>query len=168
MVMNLPIKLYPGRLKVLLLLSGSILFIAAGIWASYADHTGSYILNGLVVACVAIYFVFPQVTSLYMSANGFKILTPFKAYSVLWSDIAEFSTAPYGKGKVVLLKYTQSYKENSRAPSPLTTFTTRRFRISRMNEAWAGCDAALPDNYGMDADHLASLMNELRKMSVAV
>lgn len=167
MDVNLPITLYPGRLKLLLLLSGSILLIAGAIWAGYADHTGSYVRNAFVAACVVIVLVSTRVTSLHINATGFRIWTLFRAYNVLWSDVAEFSTAPYGRGRVVLFKYSQSYKGDSKTLSPLTMLTTRRFSASRMSDAWTEYDAALPDNYGMDPGSLAGLMNDLRKRSVA-
>jgi hypothetical protein len=165
--MNLPITLYPARSKLLLYFTGSVLVIAASLWTGYTDHTGSYALRAIVVTCGVIYVVLPRVTGLHINADGFSIRTLFRTYNVIWKDVAEFSTAPYGRGRVVLFRYTQLFEENALTSSPLALFTIRRFKLSRMNEEWKKSDAALPDDYGMGAEDLARLMNELRtKFSV--
>jgi hypothetical protein len=64
---------------------------------------------------------------------------------------------------VVLLRYSQAYKARTERIPELSLITTSRYQMSKMNEAWAGWDAALPDNYRMKPEDLAALMNKLKQ-----
>ncbi|HEV2110652.1 MAG TPA: hypothetical protein VGT99_04800 [Gammaproteobacteria bacterium] len=167
MAAQLPMTLYPNRIKSILSLCASLSCVGINTLASEIDHTSPYIGN-FIFAVVAVFFamqLLPAAAYLQINSKGFGVAVFFKRVELLWSDLDEIATAMYGKRKVVLLKYAQSYKNTFVSVPPLTMLTTLRYKMNRIGEAWHGWDAALPDNYGMKADELAELMNNLRKMS---
>jgi hypothetical protein len=107
--------------------------------------------------------MFPPAAYLEFNVSGFRMVVLFRSFEILWSNISEIGVLQYGKNQVVAWKYTQAFKSVSKGPLSTAQLTTLRYRAAKMNKAWIGWDAALPDTYGMSALDLANLMNDLKK-----
>jgi hypothetical protein len=141
-----------------------VCLLCAGIntWASRIDHTSS-LLGNVVALGVALYFgvqLLPSWRGLELSSKGLRVIVPLASIDVGWGNITEAGVGSYGRSKVVLLKLAPN---DSGLISSLTTFTLQRYSMARVGHAWDGWDAALPDNYGMKAEELASLINRFKQ-----
>jgi len=158
------ITLRPSRAKQAIMLIVSGLFVLGGIftldheaktsdaWTAY----GSIIFFGLCSLVSAIQLL-PGSSFLKIRKEGFEFRALWRETSCSWSDVekfgvAEFTTYHAGipqKHRMVGFRLSHS----SHRPS-------KHLRLRRLSEALVGYEAALPDNYGMKHEELASLMNQ--------
>lgn len=145
--MDLPVTLRTSRKKMLLMLLGSLMFVAVGLWMQ-ADHPvsgyASIIFFGLcaVVSCVNL---FPNSSYLRLTREGFTICSMFRCRSIEWRHVSNFGVTRIGTRKMVGWNPLH-------APSKLGKTTKRMFCYV----------SALPETYGLSAEELAELMNRLR------
>jgi hypothetical protein len=94
----------------------------------------------------------PKAAYLHLAADGFTICSLFRAHTVRWAQVREFAVIRVGPNRMVGWNYTPDYPGSGRARA--------------VSKLLAGCEAALPDTYGMKPQELAKLMESLRQRYV--
>ncbi len=133
------------------LLLGSALFVAGGIWL----WPRKPVIGGLAVlvfgfaAIVLAVCLHPRSAFLTLTSEGFTFAALFRKNYVAWSTVQSFATVRIGLNRMVGWNYVPEFREST--------------SVRRANLAMTGIEAALPDTYGMTADELCALMNEVRE-----
>ena len=148
---DLPQTLYPSRLKFALLAFISLVFVAIGFLVrNDGNPTAAYLLMAIfgLGFVVSIIQLIPGSASLTLDRDGFTTSSLFKKSTIRWHDIARFGVARIRRRKMVTLHYDRGYvgQETSRSIARQLT----------------GAEGALPDTYGLKAEDLADLMNEIK------
>lgn len=150
------ITLYPSRRAWLPVLLISIVFTAGGVWmAAKGDWKGwaALIFFGLCTLVSALMVLFPQVTSLRLTEEGFYIRSLFRTHFTRWEDVTGFAVFSISVNAMVGFNYSASY--------------TRQQLGRQWAQDLAGWEGALSDTYGMSAQELADLMNAWKRDSEA-
>jgi hypothetical protein len=148
---QLPVTFRPRRMKMAALLAGSLVFVLAGISMLPREPIMgwlSIVFFGLGVTAFALN-LHPKSSFLTLQRDGFTVSSLFRQHFVPWSSVQAFMPTSVAQKKMV----GWNYKPEFRAQKNL-----RRFNI-----ATSGIEAALPDTYGMSAEALCELLNELRE-----
>lgn len=90
----------------------------------------------------------PGCSYLQLDREGFTLCSLFRRHRFRWEEIEGFYVVFAGR-EMVGWKFSAG---------------CRAVALFKLNRAIAGCDAALPDTYGMSAEELASLMNQWRNV----
>ena len=146
---HLPILLRRSIRKMLVLLAGSLTFVAIGIPMARDDPLMAYagiVFFGLC-ALVAAVSLHPRSTYLELTKEGFTFASLFRRSFVPWGHVREFVPFKMHHNSMVGWNYTSAFAGS----------TTGR----KVSVALAGVEAAFPDTYGMKAAELASLLNQL-------
>jgi hypothetical protein len=151
---SLPITFWPRRSKMVLLLACSSLFVAAGVWMLPRQPIigmASIIFFGLAAIIFAV-TLHPKSAFLTLAPEGFTFASLFRKHFVPWSSVQSFAPARIGLNKMVGWNYMPGFQEHA--------------KLRRANVAISGMEGGLPDTYGMSAEELCGLMNEIRKRHV--
>ena len=145
--MELPVTLRSSRKKTLLMLFGSLMFVAIGFWMLPEKPSTAYsgiVLFGLgaVICCVQL---LPNSSYLRLTPEGFTTCTLFRCQTVPWRHVRTFGVGRIWHKKVV------GWDPAAELPGVL-----------RATKFISGYAAALPDNYGLTAEELVALLNRLR------
>lgn len=147
---TLPVTFQSSRKKMALLLLGSSIFVIGGVWLLPREPvTGMacIVFFGLGVAVAAVGF-HPKSSYLTLTEQGLLFANLFRKHFVAWSSVEAFEPVTIHLNKMVGWNYTAEFRDSA--------------RLRRANSALAGVEAGLPDTYGMSAEQLASILNELR------
>jgi hypothetical protein len=89
---------------------------------------------------------------LVLKRETFFVRTPFRTWTRRWNEVSEFE----------VMSERRLFKQRPKwvGFDELGDGTPRLLR--HVNDALVGCDAVLPDNYGLDYEELATLMNVWR------
>jgi len=117
----------------------------------------------------------PGASALTLTTSGFSRKLFYRSMRERpWDDYAEFGVAPQFKGtwlsyypwnillKMVMWNYAESYKSRIIKRIANTKAGIRWEKAIAKTKARTGYDSGFADNYGMSADKLAALMNEIR------
>jgi hypothetical protein len=104
---------------------------------------------GLVVFVIKL---LPNSSYLRVTREGFTICNLFRCYNVEWNDTSEFGIADLGVKKMVAWN---SPSAAERLPN-----------LFKASQAISGYGCALPETYGLSAEKLCALLNEVRNQSV--
>ena len=151
---SLPLELHPSKARIVLLLLVSTTFVAIGISLIPTQPViayGNIALFGLGVA-VFLLQLHPKCSYLILRTEGFTFCALFRKHGVRWQDTKAFVPVRIGMNTLVGWSYASTFHA--------------RDRLRELNQALAGVDAALPDNYGLRPEDLANLLNHLRSQSV--
>jgi len=132
-------------------LVGSAAFVAGGIWMWPREPlvgASSVVFFGLGMFVFAL-ALHPKSSFLTLASDGFTFASLFRKKFVAWSSVQSFSTVRIGPTTLVAWNYTPEFRE--------------QVALRKANIAVSGIEAALPDTYGMKADKLCQLMNEMRE-----
>jgi len=101
--------------------------------------------------CLLVFLVqlLPRAAYLHLEPGGFTFCSLFRKHSVPWTDVTEFAVARIGFNRLVGWDYRPG--------------CCRYTRTASISKAISGCEAALPDNYGMKPQALAELLNRLHE-----
>jgi hypothetical protein len=151
--LSVPVVLRPSLVRCLLLLVGSLAFVALGLWLVDDNPVIGYVHIaffglGAVVFLVQLH---PKSSFLEVSSTGFRVAALFREHFEPWSDVTSFKTCRIGLHTMVGWNYTQSYSKHG--------------RLRTANIALAGVEAALPDTYGMKAELLAEFLEHNRALA---
>jgi hypothetical protein len=146
---TLPMKLRASRLKWSMMLLGSLLFVAVGIWLlSSTPSTGIGIMSiaffGLC-ALVALINLHPACSYLVLTDEGFTYVNLFRRQFIAWDQVERFVQW----GDFVGLNLKKEFAKNA--------------RLRKVNHELLGVQSALPDTYGKSVKELTSLMEGLRE-----
>jgi len=134
-----------------LFLLGAVAFVAIGVWLlsrSPVIAGTTIFLSGLSAIIFAI-TLHPRSAFLTITADGFTFATLFRKHFVAWSSVESFAPARIGLIKVAGWNYNSAFHQHA--------------KLRKINVAISGTEAALPDTYGMSAENLSALLNELRQ-----
>ncbi|MGA9342387.1 MAG: STM3941 family protein [Rhodanobacteraceae bacterium] len=147
---SLPVELHPSGTRMVMLLLGSMAFVAIGVWQLPAHMAMGYASIGFFGLCALVFLLqlHPKCSYLSLRPEGFTFCALFRKHEVKWADARAFTTVRIGPNKTVGWSYSNQFHAHA------------RMRV--LNRALAGIDAALPDSYGMRPEDLASLLNQLR------
>jgi hypothetical protein len=145
--MELPVTLRSSRRKTLLMLAGSLVFVAGGIWLLHDQPSTGYSGIAFFGLCAVVFCVqlLPNSSYLRLTAEGFTTCTLFRCHTVPWRHVRTFGVGRIGLKKVV-------------GWDPAADLSG----IVRATKAISGYASALPDTYGLRAEELAALLNRLR------
>ena len=144
------ITFYPSKAKYLLMLSGSLLFTAVGVWMAYdGEWKGHfvYLFFGLC-SVVSVSMLLPNASYLKLRDDEFESGHIFRKHCVKWEDVKNFEIWTYSHRHGSIEQVGWNYKEGVEV--------SKFVRIARR----AGIDDCLADTYGMNTEELLSLMNE--------
>jgi len=147
---SLPLELHPSRTRIVVLLLGSLAFVAIGVWLIPTRPVTAYVNIGLFGLCAAVFLLqlHPRCSYLILRADGFTFCALFRKHAIRWQDTKGFVPVRVGINKLVGWSYSNAFQAHARARA--------------LNQALAGVDAALPDSYGMRPEELANFLNHLR------
>ena len=148
---QLPITLYPSRIKLMVLLAMSLGFVVLGIWIVPSDPLIGY-LNIVFFGLGAVVFVLklnPKASFLTLAEDGFTYSAMYRHQFVPWQDVHGFKVVRVGPRRFVGWTFDASHEGQG--------------VVRRANKAISGAEAALPDTYGMAVDELARLLEEHRQ-----
>ena len=101
---------------------------------------------GALVAAVA---VLPGANYLRLDEDGFTFSSLFRVHRVGWAQVSHFGVAQVGPNRLVGWHYRPGCEPPGRGV--------------RLSLALGGCQAALPENYGLRAEELAQRLERLRQ-----
>ncbi|MEQ8763675.1 MAG: hypothetical protein RL885_07105 [Planctomycetota bacterium] len=149
----LPLKLRPRAWTAILLLVTSGVFVATGLWLGFTGKTPGFLVAAFfgIGVGVAIVQLMPESTWLHITEEGLTYRQLFKEHHVPWEAVEVFYPVTMRQSglpirKMVGFDFRPSYD---------------RSRLGRRVASMvAGCEAALPSNYGMKCRALVDLLNE--------
>lgn len=144
---ELPILLYPSRVKLACFLVFCLALTGVGIWMVVSGERTGYFVGGVfAIGSVIFAFSLPRKASyLLLDQNGFTFASLYRVHSVRWKDVEEFGVLPTAGRQMVCWNFVPG-------------FVVKQKRMRALNQAIGGFDAGLPDNYGLDPESLATLM----------
>jgi hypothetical protein len=150
-VQSLPVTFTTRPLKKILLLLGSSLFVAGGIWLlPYKPFIGGATIIffglGMIVGAIGLH---SKSSFLTLTEEGFAFASLYRKHFVPWSSVQSFTPIRIGRNKIVGWNYSPEFREST--------------NLRQVNVAISGAEAALPETYGMSAEELCALMDEIRK-----
>ena len=142
------VVLYPSRRRFFAYLLICAAFTAIGIrMIASGDAMGWLVAIVFGAGCVIFAVsMLPGASYLELTDDGFLVCSLFRSHSTSWKAISEFRVGDIAPGRKSVV-----FDLADGAPASL---------LRSVNRALAGCEGALPDNYGMKPEALAALMNE--------
>jgi hypothetical protein len=150
-VQPLPLTLRPSPVRMGLLLFGAVSFVAGGIWLiphSPLIAAANIFFFGLCAIVFAI-TLHPRSSFLTVASDGFTFASLFRKHFVPWSHVQSFAPIRIGLNKMVGWNYVPEFREHA--------------KLRRTSVAVSGMEAGLPNTYGMTAESLSALLNEVRQ-----
>src|SRR5215510_11149147 len=147
---TLPVTLRPSKVKMAALFVVSLSFAAGGVLMVRDGERASYFVGGFFALCAlvaAIQFL-PNAAYLRLTTDGFTFCDLFRAHSVKWGDVERFSVTVFSGRKMVGWNPVPGVRTHAR----LRAFNLKAF----------GVEESMPDTYGLRAETLADLLNDLR------
>jgi len=157
-----PVTLRISRIKMLVLLVGSLAFVACGVLLIvFVKNDPEAVVAGIASvlffgACAAIgaVMLLPGAGSLTLDAGGFEICSFFRRNRIAWPQASRFTVATLslpGGNKKPMVGYDQD--------------GLKGFGADYSRDA-IGRNAALPDGYGLPLEELARLLTEWRERAL--
>ena len=143
---NLPIILKPSKVKSIVLIIISILFIVMGIFLLDKNMMISVLNMVFFGLCLIVFIInlIPNSSYLKIDVAGIEMKNLFKTTFIPWQAVSGFRTKYIFVNKMVVFDIDPKLLENSRLK---------------------GKTGAFPDTYGMSAKKLAELLNEYKAKS---
>ncbi len=152
---NLPITLYPSKLKNILLLAVCLAFVSIIIYVNNTQefvYWVSLILFGLGAIVFLIQIIFPNSSYLKITEKGIEIRSLFKSSFMPWKIIEGFELGlipiRFRRKKMIMINFDKTYNKQNFG----------RELAKSMTEFEGG----LPDNYGMKHEELINLLNDYK------
>lgn len=147
----IPATLRPSRKRTVVLLLVSTLFLLAGVGMIRDGKPTGYFVAGVFALCWVAFALqlHPKASYLHLAPEGFTFCSLFRAHTVRWDDVREFGVVSISFNRMVTWNFTPEYR------------ATKPGRA--LSKSLSGYEAALPDTYGLKAQELAELMEELRR-----
>ncbi|MFN3581940.1 MAG: STM3941 family protein [Pseudomonas sp.] len=113
LVMARSVTFRAGKLKALLLLVVSILFVVAGFWMINEESVIGWlcvIFFGLGIP-VALLMLLPNAIFLRIDEAGFEMGSLFKSKKIRWEDVDGFRLESVRGAKIILIVFTDTYAQ---------------------------------------------------------
>ena len=104
-------------------------------------------------SCSIIFLIslLPHASYLRLEDEEFTFVTLFRSYMLKWHEVVAFYPGKIGRQSMVFYD--------------LSSPTAPHAKMRRANVALCGHEAALPYTYGLTAEHLAEIMNDLKNLN---
>jgi hypothetical protein len=148
---HLPTKLLPSKQKFLILLLGSIVFTLLGTWmVSTGDNMGYWGIGFFGALCIPAFLtqIFTNKNYLELDSEKFTYSTFFATKSFYWKDVETFDLWKIHSNKFVRWFPNANYQGDP---------------VNPLVSSLVGKSLMLPDTYGMKAEYLVEMMNEIRR-----
>ena len=144
------ITLRPSRLKWAGIFLLCLLFAVVGVQIiADGSRVGWVVVVFFGLGCLVVAVsMIPNATYLRLTPSDFTICSLFRARSYRWQDVTGFTVGRAGSRRMVMFDFAPNFHRRSRSGS--------------WNAKLVGHEAGLPDNYGLDYEELADLMNRHR------
>ena len=131
----------------LLMLGGSVTFVALGVWTRSEYPASSYGCIVFFGLCALVFCINRLANSFYLrlTREGFFVRSTFRSRFIEWRQASTFGITHIGTRKMVGWDPTH----------PVS-------KLGETNQFICGYASALPDTYGLKAEELAELLNRLR------
>jgi hypothetical protein len=130
----------------------SVMFVISGLVFRQANPVMAYLCVGLFGLGMLVFLIqlIPGSAYLELASDRFTFSNLFKKSTVYWKDVAAFRVTKITRSKkLVGIDFIE---------------TSAGHKVGRaLASALTGVQGALPDTYGMKAEALADLMNEIKK-----
>src|SRR5262245_823235 len=105
-----PVTLRPSRRRILLILLGSLVFVAGGVWMILAEAVAReerWMLWGstgffALCAAVAVVMLLPGAGKLVLDGDGFETTSLFRTFRIRWADTSVFEVFSIHSQKMVV------------------------------------------------------------------
>jgi hypothetical protein len=137
-----PVVFPASRRKGLLLLLGSVVFVALGWWMTPEHPLAGWfcmVFFGLGVP-VSMAMLRKGSTYLKLDADGFEIGSPFNKWRIRWEDVEGFELAAVHRAKMIAIVYRKEYKAQRLLRRTAGTIT--------------GIEGGIADNYAAPLDEV--------------
>jgi hypothetical protein len=144
------VRFSASRKKAILLLLGSLCFVAMGVWMSSTDPVVGWIcviFFGLGVPA-SLFMLWPNAMYLMLDADGFETGTIFSKHRTKWTDVAGFELASLHNTKIIAVHYTQQYQGQQLARKVATSLS--------------GIEGAIPNSYNATLVDVLAALNTFR------
>ncbi|MBJ6119619.1 hypothetical protein JAO76_15520 [Pontibacter sp. BT310] len=148
---NRNLILRPKKSKIILFLTGSVAFTAAGFLVlEENEFMGwmSIIFFGLCSITFLIQLI-PGSFQLLLTKEGFTITSFFRSHFTYWKEVESFNLGYVGRDLTVMFDYVDSHKDHA-----FGKYISKEISDSH---------GALPDTYGMQATELLALLEEFKQ-----
>jgi hypothetical protein len=142
---------YASRLKAVLLLFGSIAFVALGWWMTTQKPLIGWlcvVFFSLGVPASLVMLVL-GVVYLRLDPDGFELKSLARRHKTKWKDVQTFKIASIRGAKMISIKYRPQYIEQRAARAVAT--------------ALSGMEGAIPNSYNISLPKLERVLNEWLK-----
>jgi hypothetical protein len=148
---QIPATLRPSRKKAAILFIFSMVFVLGGISMVRNGQPMGYFCGGFFALGLPIFALrlHPKAAFLRLEPDSFTVCSLFRSHTVRWAFVREFAVVYIGPNRMVAWNFTPEYP------------TTGSLRA--ISKSLSGCEAALPDTYGMKPKELVELMEGLRQ-----
>lgn len=143
--------LFPDKKKIRLMLAGSLLLAAGGIFMIIDGDAGGWFAAGLFLLCAAVFAVnlLPGAAYLRMTERGLETCSMFRKSFLRWEDVEEFVAGDLAGNCRVLFNYSPACRKQ--LPERL------------LARGLSGFDGAVGGVYDRGPEDLACLLNEWRE-----
>jgi len=136
-----------SRKKALLLLLGSVCFVALGVWITSEKPWLGW-------TCVAFFglgvpasflMLLPGAMYLKLDAEGFELGSFFRKEKIKWTDVARFEVRAIHTTKIITVVYSQAYQKQKLARAISSSLT--------------GAEGGIPNNYNASINEIVTALN---------
>lgn len=142
---------YPRRAKLIALLSGSMAFVVAGIWALQKGERMMWFPVVLFGGCAIVFLLMlvPGAAYLRIEEQGFTFVSLFRPTTIAWDSVKGFYP-----GRMIWRSVVYVDLVSGIAGAP---------RLRALSKTLCGHEGVLPDTYGHSPKELASILNEAKQ-----
>ncbi len=153
---QLPLKLYPSRTKIILFLLLMAVFTVIGVFMLRAGETAGWFVAGFfgLGALAFVTMLLPDSAYLLIDFDGFEMCQLYRKHRFYWRDIKGFGMYRQGLNTFVGFSFVEGVQKQTKA---------RRF-----SEALTGVEFGLPHTYGMSAEELVRLLYTVKESQQTV
>jgi hypothetical protein len=138
---------FASRRKAVLLLLGSILFVAGGIWMSNEKPVLGWLCAGFFALGIPASFLMMWPNAMYLRLNqeGFEMRSMFGRHMVLWSEVDGFRISSIRGAKMIEIIFNEAY--------------TRQKLGRAVAASVSGMEGAIPNSYNASLDEVLRMLN---------
>lgn len=151
-----PQTLRSGRVRSILLLVLSLTLAAGGCLMIANGRPAGWFVLGVFILAASIFGLqlLPGASYLELTHEGFTVSTLYRKKSFAWHEVDSFVVVMIGLNRMVGWNFT-------------TNSTNAGTKMGTVSKSLSGCEAALPETYGMKPAALAALLNDQKAAALA-
>lgn len=151
-----PQILRSGRVRSILLLVLSLTLAAGGCLMISNGKAAGWLVLGVFVLAASVFALqlLPGASYLELMPEGFTVCTLYRKKSFAWHEVDTFFVTVIGLNRMVGWNFTASSMNAGT-------------KVGAVSKSISGCEAALPETYGMKPAALAALLNDRKAAAQA-